>query len=69
VVDANYHPAGFRSGSRMAMTGAPELIPAPTESPTAPADEGAIEPELDQPPEMGETETESVMLPRLRYMR
>jgi hypothetical protein len=35
----------------------------------APTDEGDIEPDMDQPPEMEDLETTSVMRPRLRYAR
>ena len=69
VVDASYHPTGLRAGSRTAMpTVAPEVIPAPPDPPVAPADEGDMMPDTDQPPEMDDMET-SVMRPRLRYAR
>jgi hypothetical protein len=70
VVDAGFHPTGLRSGSRTAMpTVAPETIPAPPSPSVAPGVEEDIEPDMDQPPEMDELETTSVMRPRLRYAR
>ena len=70
VVDAGFHPAGLRAGSLTAMpTVTPEVIPAPPSPPMAPTDEGDIEPDMDQPPEMEDLETTSVMRPRLRYAR
>jgi hypothetical protein len=70
VVDASFHPAGLRSGSRTAMPSvAPEMIPTPPSPPMAPADEGDVQPDMDQPPEMGDLETTSVMRSRLRYAR
>ena len=73
VIDANFHPAGFRSGSRpgapLAMpTIAPETIPTPPPPPMDPS-EGESDPGPDQPPEMDDMETTSVMRPRLRYAR
>jgi hypothetical protein len=70
VVDAQFHPAGLRSGSRTATPmGAPEVIPPPPPPPTAPADEGNIDPNVDEPPAVEEMDTTSVMRPRLRYAR
>jgi hypothetical protein len=50
-------------------TVAPEVIPAPPDPPVAPDDEGDMMPETDQPPEMNDLESTSVMRPRLRYAR
>jgi hypothetical protein len=73
VIDANFHPAGFRSGSRGAPLAtpimAPETIPTPPPPPMEPS-EGESDPgPEDQPPEMDDMETTSVMRPRLRYAR
>ncbi|MEX2140373.1 MAG: hypothetical protein WD894_14005 [Pirellulales bacterium] len=70
VVDADFHPAGFRAGSRTATPMvAPETIPTPPPPPMAPADENGFEPDMDEPPEMEDMDTTSVMRPRLRYAR
>jgi hypothetical protein len=70
VVDAGFHPAGFRAGSRTATPmAAPETIPAPPSPPMSPSDESDLEPDMNERPEMEELDTTSVMRPRLRYAR
>lgn len=74
VIDANFHPAGFRSGSTLAApmstpTVAPESIPTPPAQPTDPSIDGDPEPDMSPPPEMEKLDSTSVMRPRLRYAR
>jgi hypothetical protein len=70
VVDAGFHPADVRAGSRAAMPAlAPESIPAPPPPPVTPPSASDSAPAMDDPPEMEDSTATSVMRPRLRYAR
>ena len=69
VVDAGFHPADVRAGSRASMPSfAPEPIPTPPKPPVAPTESDPMN-EMDEPPAMDDFEATSVMRPRLRYAR